>query len=393
MHLEIAVIAVATFLWGAGLRGFGRRAPVTGPALFAAAGLAIGPAGAGLIGFGPDAQGLLLLSQYALAIVLFSDAARIDPSCLGGPAQAPLRLVGVALPLGVPVGAGLAAATFPELGWTAAVLLALLVAPTDAALGLPVVENRAVPKPLREGLIFESGLNDGLVAPAILVTLGLLAGDGGSAAGAARLLGVELGFGALVGLGVGTLGAGLIRLSGPDVDDEPERRALAVAGLAAAAFALTHAVGGAGFIGAFVAGLAFGLGCGARRHALASAGAVGLALSLAAWLVFGTALFGPLSHALTWRSVGFAALALTAGRIIPVAIAFAGSGTSLRERLFVGWFGPRGLASVVFILIAASRSFEGRDTVLAAASCTVVASVILHGVTAPFAARLVAHRE
>lgn len=388
MHAEIALLGLAVFLWTGLLKDALGHVPISGPILFAAIGTLAGPVAFGLVEVDGQGAGLLLLAQYALAVVLFVDAANTRLSYLRGTGGVPQRLLLIGLPLSLAGGAGVARLVFPELDWLQAFLLAALVTPTDAALGLPVIENRAVPEPLREGLKFESGLNDGAIAPVVLVLLALATGASGSGSGLFTLPFREIGVGVLVGGGLGLAAARIMRAAGNRVGDHRESRALGISMLAAAAFGLTHALGGAGFIGAFVGGLTFGLGHGSGEGDRRRAGTLGEGLSLAAWLVFGVALIEPLGHAITVEGVLFAVLSIGVVRTVSVMGAFAGSGFGLRDRLFLGWFGPRGLASVVFILLVANAPGGGEPTVLAAATCTVALSVIVHGITAGFAGQI-----
>ncbi len=336
------------------------------------------------------------VAELTLALVLFSDASRVNGRELATDAGLPSRLLGVGLPLTIGAGAGLALAVLPGTdGWTAAAVAAI-VAPTDAALGASVMEDRRVPARVRRLLNVESGLNDGIVTPFVNFFLaGALSTElahTSGALGAAR----ELLVGLATGLGMGVVGGLLLRVARQRGWSDAGFRPFMALGLALLAYAGALGVHGNGFVSAFVAGMAFGsVGVDELEATVELTEEAGELLSLLVWFIFGASVLVTGLEAASWRDLAFAALALTVARMLPVAVALLGSGLDRRTTAFVGWFGPRGLASIVFGLIAYDSLAPGpARTVLAAVTTTVAVSVLAHGVSAsPLAARYGAHAE
>jgi sodium/hydrogen antiporter len=274
-----------------------------------------------------------------------------------------------------------------------ALLLGAALAPTDAALGSAVMSDQRVPRRIRQTLNIESGLNDGIATPVVMVALAGVAAEGGVADDSARqyaLLGLLIGagLGALLGVGGGLLlrqarrrGWSAEDLTGP-----------AVLALSLLAYVVAVGVGANGFVAAFVGGIAYGAcaGRGGERQVYYVEQTCGLA-SMVAWLLFGTLVVPTLLGTMSWSVVAYAVLSLTVIRMLPVALSLLGSGTDVATVLFIGWFGPRGLASVVFALIAIEDLHDVANpvqTVVAVIGLTVLLSVFAHGLSArPLAGR------
>ena len=328
-----------------------------------------------------------------LALLLFSDAARVNLRVLRHDTSIELRLLVVGLPLTIALGTALAVVLFPDLDPWAAAAIGAAVAPTDAALGAQVVEDEHVPARIRRILNVESGLNDGIATP--FVTFFVAGAVADTVSHSSTTLGsslADLGIGVLVGAAVGLGGAALLVLSTSRGLASPAYRGVGVLALALLAFALSIELGGNGFISAFVGGLAFGTvlqGQTQQPESLEFDYQSGTLLSLVVWFLFGAVMVSALEAA-TWQTAVFAILALTVVRMVPVAIAMTGAGLTRTTVAFMGWFGPRGLASVVFAVIAFDALKGSEATaVLAAITLTVLLSVVAHGLTAaPFAAPL-----
>lgn len=325
--------------------------------------------------------------------MLFSDASRINSATLRHDLAVPVRLLVVGLPLTILAGTLLAGVVFGGLAGGVALLVGASLAPTDAALSAAVIEDDRIPLRLRRALNVESGLNDGIATP--LVSVGL-------AAAAATLAGAtesesfevtsalrELGLGAAVGLGAGVLGAAVINVAARRDWIARGGRRLAAFGLAVAAFTVALAVEGNGFISAFVAGLAFGAALDRSRTDLDQSAELpelgGELLGLVVWFLFGATLVPVAISALDGSMVLYAVASLTVLRMVPVAIALVRSGLDRDSVLFVAWFGPRGLASVVFAVLALEELGEGNtvtDRAIGAMVITILLSVVLQGVTA-----------
>jgi NhaP-type Na+/H+ or K+/H+ antiporter len=283
---------------------------------------------------------------------------------------------------------------FPGAGWATAALIATILAPTDSALGLAVVTNPVVPVRVRRALNVESGLNDGIAAPFVTLFLALVVADeqAGHAHWGLHSLG-ELGLAILGALVVGVGGGRLLVWSRGRGWTSRTSEQLAVLALALLAFEGAVAVGGNGLVCAFVAGILFGR---ASNHAFREqtefSEAVALVLTFLVWTIFGAGLVGPvLAGGFHLTPLVYAVLSLTVVRMVPVAIALAGTGFRRDTVAFMGWFGPRGLASVVFTLLAATTLRDhglGAGTIVEVATYTILLSVIAHGLTAtPLSAR------
>ena len=325
------------------------------------------------------------LAEATLALVLFTDAVRINVHVLRREARLPIRLLGVGLPLTIAAGTTAAMVLFPSMDvWTAAVL-AVVLAPTDAALGELVVSDERVPPAVRRGLNVESGLNDGLCVPLLIIFVTMAQTEQGDAeVRPVLVLAEEIGFGVLAGVAAGALGGWVLRTSAA-------RGWMTVAwtqvnGVAVPlpAYTAASALGGSGFIAAFVAGMAYGALDPRRGEASTGlAEEAGEVLDALTFLLFGAVMVGPALEHLDLRSLGYALLSVTVVRMLPVALALCGLGLRSPTVLFLGWFGPRGLASIVFVLLLVEESgLEGAPLVLQVVTTTVALSVLLHGVTA-----------
>ena len=333
------------------------------------------------------------LAELTLALVLFTDASTIDLDGLRRDAGIVGRLLGIGLLLTIAAGGLIAWLLFPEVPVATALLIGAILAPTDAALGLPVVTNPAVPIRIRRVLNVESGLNDGIATPFVVLFISLATATHGTEgihlADAVEEIAIAIVTGAVVGAVGGLL---LVAADRRKLTSEFSRQ-IAVLALALGAYVVSLTLGGNGFIAAFVAGLAFG---GATRkgeeHAEEFTEVAGILLSIGVWLVFGASLVGSLIfEAQDLRPIVYAIVSLTLIRMVPVAIALVGSGLALPTIAFVGWFGPRGLASIVFGILALDALTESggaTDVLAATVGWTVLLSVVAHGLSAnPLAAR------
>jgi NhaP-type Na+/H+ or K+/H+ antiporter len=372
------------------------RSWISGPIVFTAAGVILGPNVLGLLRLDLDAGDLRVLAEATLAMVLFTDAANADLRVLRRTVTLPGRLLLIGLPLTILLGFAVAWLLFPSLGILALGLLATMLAPTDAALGKPVVVNLAVPANIRESLNVESGLNDGICVPVIVILLGLAIGTQIERDTATHVLLVvveELGIGLVVGLALAAGGAALLRRAGALGWISETWNVVSAPALAGASFAMAQAIGGSGFIACFAGGLLLGALLPEHKHErLRGAEGLGEALSLMTWLVFGSIAVGELLNHANLAFILYAILSLTVIRMLPVALCLLGARMTIAESLFVGWFGPRGLASIVFAIMVFDANLPGNVALMATVAWTVVLSVIAHGLTANSFARLLATR-
>lgn len=366
---------------------------INGPLMFLLVGLLLGPSVLNLLQLSVTGPVMRVLAELTLAIVLFTDAANANLNILRTYNRIPLRLLLIGLPLCLLAGWGFCLLLFPDMPWLEAAILATMVAPTDAALGKAVVTNPGVPAPIREALNVESGLNDGICVPLLFILLALLVPEElhqGTLTMAVHLIAEEIGIGALVGVALAVITSYLLRYSNHHQWSVPLWRQLTMPGLALLSFALAQYLGGSGFIAAFLCGLVTGyLLQEHKHHYLESNEGYGELLSVIVWLAFGAVVIAYAWPQLTWRSWLYAFASLTILRMIPVWISLIGSGLNTELRLFIGWFGPRGLASIVFAVIVMQEKLLAQQELITTVICTILLSVILHGLTAnPWVNRL-----
>jgi sodium/hydrogen antiporter len=366
-----------------------------GPAIaFVAVGLLLGPDVLGVLDIDLESTTIETVAEITLALVLFTDASAVDLGGLRRDVRIVGRLLGIGLPLTILAGGVAGALLFPELPLATALLIGAILAPTDAALGLPVVTNPAVPIRIRRVLNVESGINDGIAAPFVLLFISLATAVGSDAGGHLSAAVVEIGIAAAAGIAIGGIGGALLVAADRRMLTSELSRQIAVFALAVGSYLASVALGGNGFIAAFVAGLAFG------RMTLRSEGpaelfseTAGILLSIGVWVVFGATFVATLVRDLDDpRPMLYAILSLTVIRMVPVALSLVGSRLALVTAGFIGWFGPRGLASIVFAILAVDAlqrsEAPGTATLASTVAWTVLLSVVAHGLTAgPLAAR------
>ncbi|MBT8440799.1 MAG: cation:proton antiporter [Gammaproteobacteria bacterium] len=383
--LSIAMVAGGLLLYSL-VSGRLQGTIVSAPLVFILFGWALGSGGFDLATVDIDHSAIHVVAELTLILVLFSDAARIDLARVRRDHRLPVRMLLIGLPLTIAAGALVAAWLFPEISPWEAALLAALLAPTDAALGQSVVSDEAVPIRIRQAINIESGLNDGIVLPAVL----LLAALAGVESGAAEandwirfgLLQVTLG--PLAGVVIGFLGARLLDTAVEKGWVNESFQGIGILSLAMFIFVVAELIGGNGFIAAFVGGMTFGNSirnpCTFLFEFMETEGQL---LMLITFLIFGIALLPDGIAHVTPSVVFYAALSLTVIRMIPIMISLLGERMQLPTQLFLGWFGPRGLASILFVLLILDESeLPHREELLSVTVVTVALSALLHGITA-----------
>jgi NhaP-type Na+/H+ or K+/H+ antiporter len=275
---------------------------------------------------------------------------------------------------------------FPGMAIFELCILATILAATDAALGKGVITNMAVPSRIREGLNAESGLNDGLAVPIVFLFIALATGTGSdqdSTAMALSLVARELGIGIVVGLGLTFVGVVLANWCYKKGWWSDIWKQILVVALALACFATAQSLHGSGYIAAFVGGLLFGRLAGHDTHDLVfAAEGIGELLALTTWVMFGAAVLGQAWAGMTWPIIIYSLLSLTVIRMLPMVVSLTGTGENLESKLFLAWFGPRGLASIVFIIIVSSYGLPAYSTMVHTVVCTITLCVLAHGFTA-----------
>ena len=385
MQWALAIVALTLL----GVAAISRRllaSPITPAMVFVAVGLLVGPEVLGGIDLESSSATVRALAEATLALVLFCDASRIDLGELRREIGVPLRLLGVGLPLTIALGAVTAAAIFGPLTIEEALILAIVLAPTDAALGQAVVTEPRIPGRIRQGLNVESGLNDGICVPLLFAAVAVADVESEISHGRSpgQLLLEEIGFGIVGGVIGGLAVAAIVIHAGRrDLIDGAWRQVIPAAG-AALAYGTAAALGGSGFIAAFVAGMTFRLALKRDPGQLNELSEqVGGVLNGVTFVFFGAILLGPALAELSWELALYAVLSLTLVRTVPVAVAMLGSHARAPTLGFLGWFGPRGLASIVFaIIVIEESSLPHEHLIVLAIYLTVGLSVFAHGISA-----------
>ncbi len=382
--IHLAIVTSLILLYGIFAKKI-EQTPISGPIIFLVVGLIIGPMGLDLLGQGFDISSYKLLAELALALVLFTDASKTDFSTLRSNIALPTRLLLIGLPLTIILGYVTGKFFFPELTWIELALLASVLAPTDAALGEPVVNNKSVPAKIRSSLNVESGLNDGIVVPIVFLLLAMYSAQNSevSNADAITLFIEEIGIGILVGAAIAFGASKLIILSLKRQWLEESWRPMLIIAIAISCFTLAQGIHGSGFIAAYIGGLVFGKVASTQKiQFINAAEGTGKILTYLVWVIFGAVIITKYFSYFSWEIIIYSLLSLTVIRMLPVLLSLIKSGLSFKESLFIAWFGPRGLASIVFVIIVMDVNIEHENTFVLTAVCTIFFSVIAHGFTA-----------
>ncbi len=388
MHQDLLIFAGFTlvlFIYGL----FSKRAEnsvVTGPMVFLAAGIVAGPIAHQFAEIAVDRILILAIAEIALIVILFTDAARIDFRSLIHDPGLPVRLLSIGLPLTVIAGTAAALIVLPDLTVPLALLVGAILAPTDAALSQATIANPQVPPAERRAINVESGLNDGLVLPLVLAAL--VVHDHGTQAIEAyawlRILSLQMILGPLAGAAVGYIGGWLIEEASDHHWMTGAYQRLCALALALIAYVGAEAIGGNGFIAAFVAGLTLTVHTlGVRKRIEEFGEAEGTLLALLVFYILGLTLVAEALPAWSWREFVYAGLSLTVVRIVPVFVALLGASLSIRTMAFIGWFGPRGIASALYLFIAIEGPLgDSLAPIVPVVVLTISLSIVLHGLSA-----------
>lgn len=387
-ELSYGLIAAFLLLFGL-VSSKTQKTFITGPMLFLAFGYLLSGDVFGLLTY-RDPTLINLIANFTLIIVLFSDASRINFALFKKEHDLPRRLLGIGLPLTILLGLLVALAIFPKLPLWQAAVLATILAPTDAALAQAVINSKGVPTRIKEALNVESGLNDGICFPILLLFVSLA--DETAAVSPAvywlRFITFQLILGPLVGIGVGYIGGKLVRIAADREWMSVEYQRLSSITLSFMAFCFATGIGGNGFIASFTAGLFFGnVASNTAKPSYHFSETEGKLLILLTFMLFGAILLPKGIDNINWDVLGYALLSLTIIRMIPVAISLIGKKLTWATITYLGWFGPRGVASILYVLlVVGEHNLSEENLIFSVTALTVMLSVFFHGATAVWGA-------
>jgi len=354
-------------------------------------GLGIGLAATDVVSVDAGDSAVVHLIELALILTLFSDGLFVDRELLRvhwGPVT---RAIVLAMPITLGLLGLMGHGIFPELSWEEAFLLAAVLTPTDPVVTSTVVTAQRVPSTVRHTLNLESGLNDGLALPFVLFFLVLAESSGDAGGEAAKLLG-EAAFGALVGIVLGVVGGRLHRhLPGGGLTARYE--GIYAVGFGLAAFGLADVTIGNGLIAAFVAGIVMGL----AEHQIPDAFVefaenVSAISQVLTFFVFGALIVATGYDGEIWRLVLFILLALLVARPLAILVAFVRSRLPGPQKAFIAWFGPKGVASMLFALFVLQSDVAASSTIFDIAAFVILSSIVAHGLTDTVGARWIERR-
>ena len=387
MHEHLTILGIALVILGYGY--FSKllsRFNISGPMVFTGVGVLLSTLVLGDKPIHPNAEAIQVVAEIALILVLFSDAAALNIEHLKKEWRLPTRLLFVAMPITIVITTYTAKLFFPGESMIYLFLLALILAPTDAALGKAVVSDRQIPETVRNTINVESGLNDGIVFPVLLTALAVISSGSGSAeSGWLSYIAQQIFIGAVAGAVVGWSGAKLAHKSFDKEWMEHQYRNLIPIALAIFSYYLAEHFGGNGYIAAFFGGLFLGNSSKLlRKNVEEFAESEGEFLVMVSFLIFGLVFIPVTLPYWDMKALLFAVLSLTVLRMVPVILGFGRFKLNLGTRLFIGWFGPRGIASILYILVAVHQleGIKDHEQIFAVASLTILLSIILHGLSA-----------
>ena len=386
--MEEAILLTAILMFGFGL--FSRladRSPVTAPMVFVGVGLLVGPLGLGVFAVKIDTAMVKIIAEITLILVLFIGASVIDVRSLLKEYKIPVRLLFIGLPLTMFLGAIIARQFFPGMNLWLIAIMAFILSPTDAALGQAVVGSNDVPLETRESIAVESGLNDGIALPPILACMSVLSASAGAHLDSGYWFKFALEhivFAPVIGGGVGWLGGMLVDRASKAGWMNPTFQRLTSISLAILIYSIAESLNGNGFIAAFFGGLLLGTRTKNVREQIQEFGDTeGQQLMLFVFLIFGLVLVPFAVNYWDMKSLCYAVLSLTVIRMVPVAFSLIGTRMDWSTVGFIGWFGPRGIASVLYLLmVVGTLGVKGHEQMLSVIILTVLISVFLHGISA-----------
>lgn len=382
----IIFASLLIFLYGL-ISRVSEKSPITAPMVFTGIGILAGPMVLNILNLKPGATIVKVIAEITLVIILFVDASTVNQRTLRTQRGIPLRLLGIGLPLTMLLGFAVAAILVNSQNLWLAALVALILSPTDAALGQAVLTSERLPERMRQAINVESGLNDGIALAPILMCIAAISGEqhtGNDSGSWLFFMARQLTLGPIAGILIGWCGGRLVEEASQRGWMQPTFQRLVAGSLAVIAYAAAELFHGNGFIAAYCAGLFLSTQTHDVRERIQEFGeAEGQQMSLFVFLIFGLAMVPAMVNYWDIRALCYAVLSLTFIRMIPVSLCLSGSGLDTRAVWMIAWFGPRGIASVLYALIAiAEIGVAGYEREFAVITLTVLLSIFLHGISA-----------
>ena len=374
----VAVVLTVTAL----ASGPVERSPLSFPLLFLGFGFLLGPHGLGIIELGPHDATLEVVATLTLALVLFLDAVRLQVDELGKRWLIPFLVLGPGTVLIILLGA-VSLALLVGLGWLMAFIGGAILASTDPVVLREILRDSRIPRSVRQTLKIEAGMNDVVVLPVVLVLIAVAQAEAGSVRDWALFLSKLLLIGPIIGFAIGGGGAWLIARITNRTNVRPEHQALYGVGLVLASYTASTFAGGDGFLGSFAAGLAVVLMNQSLCQCFLDYGEVTAEMAMMlAFVLFGIVLSGTLHQAPLWTILALAGLIIFAIRPSVLSLVLARARVSWEARAFIGWFGPRGLNSLLLALLVVQADIPGAEFLLATVGVVAISSMIVHGASA-----------
>jgi NhaP-type Na+/H+ or K+/H+ antiporter len=369
-------------VFGALVAGVAHRSLLSLTALFVLAGFVLGPGAAGVLRFDPRSGFVSSLATVALIVILFRDGLEVEAELLQRAWRPPLRALTIAMPLTMLLVAGVTK-LLTDLSWSESLLLGALLSPTDPVLSSSVVTNPRVPRVLRHSLNLESGLNDGLALPAVLAFVAVLDPSQHHFVWWQFVL-QDVGVGLLTGLGIAAAAAWLLprdRALGHEIG--PRQKSLYALGVAFGSYGVAVAPPrGNGLITVFVCAIALGIMRPDIRECFEDRSEDLIELvKLGVFVVFGSLLTVPHLFTDGWAAIAIVATTFVVVRPISIFIAMIGTTLGTKAKAFIGWFGPKGVATMTFALLVLNRDLAASARIFDIAALAVFSSIIVHGLT------------
>lgn len=397
MHTQTTFVLTLLVLAYAVISGLVKKWYVAPALIFMVLGMALGPFGLRLLDAGPETQSFAVLAQLALTVILFNQAAMLNPDAILSRGRVPLRLLAIGIPVSLILGTITATLMLPVLPWWEAVCLAAVLAPTEVALIEALLEDRRIPGQVRHALSVESGCNDGIALAALLPALALASvrSDPNPGQWALFLVRTEL-VSLIVGVGIGALGGLIITASMRRGWMSDTWAQLATVALALLCFEVGEHLHASGFVTAFAGGVAFASMI--RRNGVELPtqvpDAAAQLLELMVFAVFGAFVAIEGWRDVSWRVLVFAVLAVFGIRVVAVLLALVRTDLSVSSRAFIGWFGPRGIGTLVLGLLVIERGeLQQTGAITQVVVVAVTISLVIHSVTAPVGIREYSGRD